>query len=77
MIKNCAISFEDIQLNDNQILQASILQIYDTKGQLLLKQILDKNNTEIDISSFRQGIYLAILQLSDGSFSQSKLVVIK
>jgi len=66
-----------INLQDIQDLAGLNLQIYNIHGQLLLQQPLNKNNTQIDISQFQQGVYIAKLKLSDGSFVQEKFVVIK
>jgi hypothetical protein len=55
----------------------SYLYIYNIQDQLLIQQPLTQNNAQIDISQLTQGIYLAKLQLSDGSISQKKFIVIK
>jgi hypothetical protein len=53
------------------------LNIYNMQGQMLLKQTLNQNNAEIDISQLQQGVYVAKLKLGDGSELQKKFVVIK
>jgi hypothetical protein len=51
--------------------------VYDIHGQILLDQTLKQNNTQISISQLPNGIYLARLQLSNGSMAQKKFVVVK
>ena len=42
--------------------------MYSTLGQSLLNFTLNEVNTSIDLSSFKQGIYLLKFQTNNGSF---------
>jgi len=62
---------------DTKEIVGAVVSIYGVQGQLLLQQTLKQNNTQIDISQFPQGVYIAKIKLSDGSFVQKKFVVLK
>jgi hypothetical protein len=53
------------------------LYIYNLQGQLLIQKKLSEQTTEINLSQLPAGIYIAKLQLSNGSFAQKKFVVMK
>jgi len=66
-----------INLQGLHTLPGSNLSIYNIQGQIVLQQTLNQNNTDIDISQFQQGVYIAKIKLNDGSIVQKKFVVIK
>jgi len=66
-----------INLQGFQNLASSNLFIYNTQDQLLLQQKLKQDITNIDISQFPQGVYIAKIKMGDGSFVQKKFVVVR
>jgi photosystem II stability/assembly factor-like uncharacterized protein len=66
-----------LTLKGFQTLSGLTLAIYDMQGRLLLNKSLQQNNNEIDISKLQQGVYMAMIKLSDGGCLQQKFVVIK
>jgi hypothetical protein len=60
-----AVEYIYIQKNSvNDDLNTAVL-IYNAQGQLLLKQQLLKNLTQIDISKFAEGLYFVKFETSD------------
>jgi len=74
---NPAKDYLTINLQNNKNYSGLALSIYNIQGQILLQHKLKQNNSEIDISQLREGIYIAKIRMSDGSFRQGKFVVVR
>jgi hypothetical protein len=66
-----------IALSDFKTPDELNLFIYNEQGQLLLQQNHYQNNTEIDISSLKQGFYIAKILLNDEKYFLKKFMVLK
>ena len=61
-------------LNIAGINSKTFIEIYDTLGKRILSKMIDEDQTQIDVSQIRTGIYL--LKLTDGDKSIFKRIVI-
>lgn len=66
-----------VSIKEKQSIAGLNLSIYNIQGQLLLQQNITQNKSEIAISQLLQGIYIAKIRMSDGSYRQKKFVVVK
>jgi hypothetical protein len=53
-----------VKIKKTKFFQNPLLGIYDLKGKLLMEQPINKENTEIDINSLKEGVYL--IKMSEG-----------
>jgi hypothetical protein len=66
--KTITIQLQQISLTNN-----NVLTVYDNHGQLLLKQNLSQQKTEINISNLSKGLYLLKLE-NDGNIAVKKFI---
>jgi len=59
---------------ENQLQNNAIVRVYDVLGEVIYTSIIYSNNTELDLSNNRPGIYIVKIQTDEGSITKKMII---